>query len=169
MWGRLTMAEMESSQNKELRLIWEQPWASPARKHGPHPTAAGTGFCQQLSEPKGRFFPGGSRGVLSPAQPRLQSRETPSRGPPRAYMTSVPQNHEIIKKNVCWWELLGGGNLLHIQRKIFKNWIGGPPKRIRISFLHVCEVILPYLGKKVNNDLFNFQSWPLWQTLMRSI
>lgn len=33
----------------------------------PHPTAPGTGVCQKLKKPKGRFFPGGSRGVLSPA------------------------------------------------------------------------------------------------------
>ena len=31
---------------------------------------------------------------------RLQSQETPSRGLPRAYMTSDPQNYEIIKKCV---------------------------------------------------------------------
>lgn len=175
MWGRLAMAEMESSQNKELRLIWEQPWASPARKHGPHPTAAGTGFCQQLSEPKGRFFPGGSRGVLSPAQPRLQSRETPSRGPPQSLHDLCPTEPRDHKKKCV---LMGATKVVVIcytsRERSLKTGLGDLQRELEFPFCMSVRLFCPTLERKAamiyltsNRGHSGRLSWEVFSLLLR--
>lgn len=147
---------------------WDWSGSSPEhqRKQGaPHPTAPGTGVCQKLQGAQRQILPWRLQRSAQPSDhPDFHLAET-QQGTPRAYMTSDPQDHEIIKKCV----LTGATKMVvtcYTSEKIFKNWIGGPQKRTRICFLCVCEVILPTLERKGNHDLFNWK-WLslLWQTL----
>lgn len=80
--------------------------------------------------------------------PRLQSQETPSRGPPRAYMTSDPQNYEIIKKCV----LMGATKVVVIcytpRERYLKSGLGDLQRELEFPFCVSVRLFCPTLERK---------------------
>ena len=146
MWGSLAMAKMESSWNKELRSVWEQPWAS--EETGPHPTAAGTGVCQQLNEPKGRFFPGGSRGVLSPATTQTSISWDSKQGSPQSLHDLWPTEPWDHKKCV----LTGATKVVVIcytpRERSLKTGLGDLQRELEFPFCVSVRLFCPTLERK---------------------
>lgn len=109
---------------------------------------------QELASAKNSRSPKADSSLEAPEErsarrpPRLPSHETPSKGPPRAYMTSDPQNHEIIKKCV----LTGGTKVVVIcytsRERSLKSGLGDLRRELEFVFCVSVRLFCPTLERK---------------------